>query len=73
MHLSLVRTYVVIGEHPSLFLVQTYVGGPLDVFFVNSTQTIEETLDVRYFSKIPFGPRCTRNPLDYCVKVPNVR
>jgi hypothetical protein len=65
----------VIGGRSSLFLVQTYVRGPLDVHSANSTQTNRETPDVHYFFKNTLWiiPRPMRHPLDRCVKVLDVR
>jgi hypothetical protein len=38
-----------------LFVVRTYVGGPLDIRSVNSTWMYVEMPDVRYFLGIPYG------------------
>jgi hypothetical protein len=50
-------------------------GGPLDLHFTNSTQTNEETPDVRYFFRNTLWiiPRHTRHPLNSYVKVPDIR
>jgi hypothetical protein len=53
MLLFLVRTYAVFGKCLSLFLVRTYMGGPLDVRSTNSTRAYVKTPDLRYFSEIP--------------------
>jgi hypothetical protein len=51
----LVRMYVVSGGRQSLFLVQTYVGGPPYVRSANITRTYVEPHKHTLLFEIPFG------------------
>jgi hypothetical protein len=55
MLLSFLSDLCVHAGRTLLFIVQTYMGRPLNVHSVNGTRMYGEMLGVRYFLELPFG------------------